>query len=267
MELASSLAAEQKAKPDEFHRGILFAFWSGEEIGLIGSSYFVEHPPVALSNIVAYVNFDMAGRLRDNKLSLQGVGSSKAWRRLVEKRNVAAGFNLSVQDDPYLPTDVTAFYPKGVPVLNFFTGGHDDYHRPTDTADKLDYDGLERITKFARTLVMDLAQGGERPDYVKVEHTEGAGSRETLRVFLGTIPDYTAEVAGVKLSGVRGGSPAEKAGLKGGDVIVEFGGQKVANIYDYTYALDAAKIGQPVEIIVMRDNNRVEISVTPEARK
>ncbi|HZJ37560.1 MAG TPA: M28 family peptidase [Chthoniobacterales bacterium] len=267
MELAASLAAEQKAKPDEFHRGILFAFWSGEEIGLIGSSYFVEHPPVALSNIVAYVNFDMAGRLRDNKLSLQGVGSSKAWRRLVEKRNVAAGFNLSVQDDPYLPTDVTAFYPKGVPVLNFFTGGHDDYHRPTDTADKLDYDGLERITKFARTLVMDLAQGGERPDYVKVEHTEGAGSRETLRVFLGTIPDYTAEVAGVKLSGVRGGSPAEKAGLKGGDVIVEFGGQKVANIYDYTYALDAAKIGQPVEIIVMRDNNRVEISVTPEARK
>lgn len=267
LELAASLAEERKAKPEEFHRGIVFAFWSGEEIGIIGSSYFVEHPIITLSNIAAYVNFDMVGRLRENKLSLQGVGSSKAWRRLVEKRNVAAGFNLSLQEDPYLPTDVTAFYPKGVPVLNFFTGGHDDYHRPTDTADKLDYDGLERITKFSRALVVDLAEGEERPDYVKVQHSEGAGGRETLRVFLGTIPDYATEVTGVKLAGIRGGSPAEKAGLKGGDIIVEFGGQKVSNIYDYTYALDAAKIGQPVEIVVMRDGQRVKITVTPEARK
>jgi Peptidase family M28/PDZ domain len=213
------------------------------------------------------VNFDMAGRLRENKLSLQGVGSSKAWRRLIEKRNVAAGFNLALQEDPYLPTDVTAFYPKGVPVLNFFTGGHDDYHRPTDTADKLDYDGLERITKLARGLVVDLVKGEERPDYVKVQEREKTASRETLRVFLGTIPDYTTEVVGVKLAGIRGGSPAEKAGLKAGDVIVEFGGQKVSNIYDYTYALDAAKIGEPVDIVVMRDGQRVKITVTPEARK
>jgi len=267
LELAASLAEERKAKPKEFRRGIVFAFWSGEEIGIIGSSYFVEHPPFTLSNVAAYVNFDMVGRLRENKLSLQGVGSSKAWRRLVEKRNVAAGFNLSLQEDPYLPTDVTAFYPKGVPVLNFFTGGHDDYHRPTDTADKLDYDGLERITKFVRTLLVDLAKGGERPDYVKVQHSEGAGGREKLRVFLGTIPDYTTEVAGVKLAGIRGGSPAEKAGLKPGDIIVEFGGQKVSNIYDYTYALDAAKIGQPVDIVVARDGQRMKMTVTPEARK
>jgi len=267
LELAAALAEERKANPNQFHRGIVFAFWSGEEIGMIGSSYFVEHPPFVLSNVAAYVNFDMAGRLRENKLSLQGVGSSKAWRRLVEKRNVAAGFNLSLQDDPYLPTDVTAFYPKGVPVLNFFTGGHDDYHRPTDTADKLDYDGLERITKFARALVVDLVNDDARPDYVKVERSESPASRENLRVFLGTIPDYATEVAGVKLAGVRSASPAEKAGLKAGDVIVEFGGQKVSNIYDYTYALDAAKIGQPVEIVVMRDGQRVKIMVTPEARK
>jgi Tol biopolymer transport system component/Zn-dependent M28 family amino/carboxypeptidase len=267
LELAASLAEERKAKPEEFRRGIVFALWSGEEIGIIGSSYFVEHPTVALSNVAAYVNFDMVGRLRENKLSLQGVGSSKAWRRLVEKRNVAAGFNLSLQEDPYLPTDVTSFYPKNVPVLNFFTGSHDDYHRPTDTADKLDYDGLERITKFARALVVDLAKGEERPDYVKVQQSDRAGGRETLRVFLGTIPDYATEVAGVKLSGVRGGSPAEKGGLKGGDIIVEFGSQKVSNIYDYTYALDAAKIGQPVDIVVMRDGKRVKVTITPEARK
>lgn len=267
LELAASLAEERKAKPEEFRRGIVFAFWSGEEIGMIGSSYFVEHPAAALSNVAAYLNFDMVGRLRENKLSLQGVGSSKAWRRLIEKRNVAAGFNLSLQEDPYLPTDVTAFYPKGVPVLNFFTGGHDDYHRPTDTADKLDYDGLERITKFVRALVVDLAKGEERPDYVKVQQTAQPGGRETLRVFLGTIPDYATEVVGVKLAGVRAGSPAEKAGLKPGDVIVEFGSQKVSNIYDYTYALDAAKIGQPVDIVVLRDGERVKVIVTPEARK
>lgn len=267
LELAGSLAEVRKTKPDEFRRGLIFALWSGEEVGLIGSSYFVEHPVVPLSKVVAYVNFDMVGRLRDNKLSLQGVGSSNLWRRVVEKRNVAAGFNLSLQEDPYLPTDVTAFYPKNVPVLNFFTGGHDDYHRPTDTADKLDYQGLERIAKFARTLVIDLAKNEERPDYVKVQHSEVAGGRETLRVFLGTIPDYATEVAGVKLAGIRSVSPAEKAGLKGGDVIVEFGGQKVSNIYDYTYALDAAKVGQPVDIVVMRDGQRMKITVTPEARK
>ena len=107
----------------------------------------------------------------------------------------------------------------------------------------------------------------ERPDYVKVEHSSAPGSRENLRAYLGTIPDYATEVNGVKLSGVRGGSPAEKAGLKGGDIIVEFGGQKVANIYDYTYALDAVKIGQPVKMVVQREGKRVTLSVTPEARK
>jgi Zn-dependent M28 family amino/carboxypeptidase len=267
LELAASFAEERKAKPENFQRGLVFALWSGEEIGLIGSSHFVEHSPVPLSNVVAYVNFDMVGRLRENKLSLQGVGSSATWRRLVERRNVVAGFNLSLQEDPYLPTDVTAFYSKTVPVLNFFTGGHDDYHRPTDTAEKLDYEGLERITQFARTLIMDLIKGGERPDYVRVQQSDKAGSRETLRVYLGTIPDYATEVAGVKLSGTRGGSPADNAGLKGGDVIVEFGGQKIANIYDYTYALDAAKIGKPVDIVVMRDGQRMKVAVTPEARK
>src|SRR5439155_20235512 len=150
-------------------RGLIFAFWSGEELGLLGSSHFAEEPPLGLSNIVAYVNFDMVGRLRDNKLILQGVGSSGAWRRLIERRNVAAGFNLTLQDDPYLPTDTTALYPKQIPVLAFFTGSHDDYHRPTDTAGLLNYEGLERITLFARNILLDLAKEPSRPDYVKVE--------------------------------------------------------------------------------------------------
>ena len=268
MELAASLAQERAAHPEKFPRGIIFACWSGEEIGLIGSAAFCEHPPVPLNKIVAYLNADMVGRLRDNKLTIQGVGSSHVWKRMLEKRNVAAGFSLNLQDDPYLPTDATSFYVKNVPVVNFFTGAHEDYHRPTDTAEKLDYAGLERIAKFSQPIVTDLVQAKERPDLAKVERSGPVGGgRETLRAYLGTIPDYTTEVKGVKLSGVRGASPAEKGGVKGGDVIVEFGGQKIANIYDYTYALDAVKIGQPVKMIVERDGQRLTLTVTPEARK
>jgi len=268
LELAASLAKERRENPERFRRGIIFALWSGEEMGLIGSSQFAEHPPMPLSNVVANVNFDMVGRLRENKLSLQGVGSSAAWRKLIEKRNVAAGFNVALQDDPYLPTDTTALYAKGVPVLNFFTGSHEDYHRPTDKPDTLNYEGLERITRLARAILTDLAAGMERPDYLTVARSDsGGGSRENLRAYLGTIPDYATEVAGVKLSGVRAGGPADQAGLKGGDIIVEFGGQKIANIYDYTYAMDAVKIGQPVAIVVQRGGERVPLKVTPEARK
>lgn len=268
MELAASLAKERAEHPEKFRRGVIFACWSGEEIGLIGSAAFCEKPPVPLEKIVAYLNADMIGRLRENKLTLQGVGSSHAWRKIIEKRNVAAGFNLILQDDPYLPTDVTSFYTRNVPVLNFFTGAHEDYHRPTDTADKLDYEGLERVSKFSQQIVLDLVQMPERPDLAKVERSsQEGGGRETVRAYLGTIPDYTTEVKGLKLSGVRGGSPAEKGGLKGGDVVVEFAGQKITNIYDYTYALDAVKIGQPVEIVVEREGKRMTLTVTPEARK
>jgi len=267
LELAASLAAERKRNPAAFKRGVLFALWSGEELGLLGSAQYAEHPLKPLSNAVAYVNFDMVGRLRDNKLLVQGIGSSTNWTRLIEKRNVAAGFNLTLQEDPYLPTDVTTFYAKQVPVLSFFTGSHDEYHRPADKPDTLNYDGLERITKLAHGLALDLAQLPAPLAYAKVERKDSGGSRDNLRAYLGTIPDYATEVSGVKISGTRPASPADKAGLKGGDVIVEFNGQKIANIYDYTYAMDAVKIGQPVKVIVLRDGKRVELTATPEARK
>ena len=263
LQLAAVLA-EQK----DLHKGIIFALWSGEELGLIGSSHFVEHPTVPLEQVVAYINFDMVGRLRENRFNLQGVGSSTLWRKLIEKRNIAAGFDLILQDDPYLPTDTTAFYPKKLPVLSFFTGSHENYNRPTDDPETINYDGMQRIATFAHHLITDVAQSPERPDYVEVQRTEPeGGSRETLRAYLGTIPDYTTEIEGVKISGVRGGSPADKAGLKGGDIIIKFGGQKITNIYDYTYALEAVKIGEPVEVVILRDGKQTTLKATPEARK
>jgi Peptidase family M28/PDZ domain/PA domain len=259
--------AEQRKNNAGGQRGLIFAFWSGEEIGLIGSSFYADHPEVGRDQIVAYINFDMVGRLRENKLNIQGIGSSSGWKKLLEKRNVAAGFQLALQEDPYLPTDSMAFYLKGIPCINFFTGSHEDYHRPTDTADTLNYEGLERITRFACALASDLDGAATRPDFVKVERSSPNGARENLRVYIGSIPDYTAEISGVKLAGVRSDSPADRGGLKAGDVIIEFAGQKITNIYDYTYALDSAKIGQPVQVVIQRDGHPQTLSVIPEARK
>lgn len=268
LKLAEMFVEERKVHPEKFKRGVIFALWSGEELGLIGSRHFVNDPVLPLDEIAAYVNFDMVGRLRNNKLVLQGIGSSPVWTKLIEKRNVPVGLNLSLKSDPYMPTDVTAFYPKNVPVLSFFTGMHKDYNRPSDDAETLNYAGLERISSLAYGIVSDLISADVRPEYVKVErNAPEQGSRASMRAYLGTIPDYTTEDSGVKLSGVVGGGPAEKAGIKGGDVIIKFGAKKVENIYDLTYALDAAKIGESVEVVVMRDGKQVKLKVVPEERK
>lgn len=269
LELVDYFSKLRKEKPALFKRNLAFAFWSGEELGILGSSYFADHPVFDLQNMVAYINFDMVGRLKDNNLILQGVGSSTYWKKIIEKRNVVAGFNITLQDDPYQPTDVTAFYPKGVPVMSFFTGAHEDYHRPTDDADKLNYDDMVRVANFANLIIQDLLKNEAPLDYVKVQRTKSeSGSRESMRAYLGTIPDYVSEGnGGVKLSGVSGGGPADKAGLKGGDIIIELAGQKITNIYDYTYAIDALKIGVPTKVVVLRDGEKVALTITPEARE
>jgi Tol biopolymer transport system component len=268
LEIAQKLSAEYDALPEQFPFGIAFGAWSGEELGIIGSSYFIEHPTVARERIAAYVNFDMVGRLKDNALTVQGTGSSDAWKSLIEKGNVAAGFSIKMDDDPYLPTDVTAFYPKNVPVLALFTGSHEDYHRPTDDAQTLDYHGMERIANFAAALVMNLEKRAERPSYVVVERPKDQGTRANMRISLGTIPDYsTGDLEGVKLSGVRAGGPADVAGIQGGDVIVELAGKAIKNIYDYTYTMDALKVGEPVPVVVLRDGQKVTLTITPAARQ
>ncbi len=277
LELAQQLS-EMRKDTTAFQRGVIVAFWSGEELGIIGSNYFVANPTMATTKgadqdrerIAAYLNFDMVGRLRDNKLKIQGIGSSSVWKGIFEHKNVVAGFDLQLGEDPYLPTDVTAFYPKGIPVASFFTGSHEDYNRPTDDADRLDYEGMERIGKLALGVITELTKTADQLDYVKVEPTKSqqSGGRGGLRAYTGTIPDYAGDdVEGLLLSGVRAGGPAEKAGLQAGDIIVKFGGQDIKNIYDYTYALDAVKVGKPLEVVVMRDGKRMEFTMIPEARK
>src|SRR5207248_10480557 len=188
----------------------------------------------------------MVGRMQDNKLTLQATGTSPMWAKIVEQANVAAGFDLAVQEDPYQPTDVATFNAANVPCLNFFTGAHADYHKPSDTADKIDYEDLDRVVNFAAAIARRLEDTQDAPVFAKVEpQTQGGASRAGVRVYTGTVPDYASDAKGLLLGGVVAGGPAEAAGLQKGDIIIEIAGQTIANIYDYTYALDVLKIGQP----------------------
>ena len=159
------------------------------------------------------------------------------------------------------------FYPKNIPVINLFTGGHENYNRPTDDPDTLNYNGLQRISQFATNIVADLANLETRLAYTKVKTKQSnVGSRDALRIYLGTIPDYTDNIVGVKLSGVRIDSPADKAGIRGKDVIVELAGQQITNIYDYTCVIDALKVGEETAIIVSRQGERVSLIIVPTVR-
>ncbi|MBI3401889.1 MAG: M28 family peptidase [Acidobacteria bacterium] len=262
LDIAATLAKQPR------RRNVLVGFWSGEELGLIGSAAFASAPPLPLDSLAAYLNFDMVGRMQDNKLTVQATGTSPAWAKLIEQTNIAAGFDLLLQTDPYQPTDVSTFNSSSVPCLSFFTGTHADYHKPSDTADKIDYEDLDRVADFAAAIVRRLEDTADAPQFTKVEQqTQPGVGRAGTRIFTGTIPDYSTDVKGLLLSGVIGGGPAEQSGLQKGDVIVEIAGLTIANIYDYMYALDALKIGQPAKLVYLRQGRRVETMLTPAARK
>ena len=265
---AAVLAAASHLRELGHDRNVALAFWSGEELGLLGSADFVGDAVLPTDQIAAYVNLDMVGRVRDNRLTVQAVGSSPDWTGLVEAANVPVGFDLGMQTDPYLPTDTSSFNGAGIPTVNLFSGSHEDYHRPTDTADRINYDDLERVARFAALLTRRAANQTKPLEFAKVERTlQQGGSRDTVRAYTGTIPDYASEVEGLLLGGVMEGGPAAEAGLQAGDVIVEFAGQKIANIYDYTYALDAVKIDEPIEVVYERDGERHTTTLTPRARR
>jgi hypothetical protein len=264
---ATVLAIGEAFSTMEHRRNLLLAFWSGEELGLLGSNAFITKPPVPLDELAAYLNFDMVGRVNDNKLIVQATGTSAMWPRLLEQANVAAGFDLTLQEDPYQPTDVGSFNTASVACLTFFTGSHQEYHKPGDTADKINYEDLDRVAGFATAIVKRLADNAEAPQFTKVEQKTDTGGRAGLRLFTGTIPDYAGDVKGLLLGGVIGGGPAEQAGLQKGDVIIEIAGQSITNIYDYTYALELLKIGQPAKVIYLRGKERRETMLTPAARK
>jgi Peptidase family M28/PDZ domain len=214
--------------------------------------------------IAAYLNMDMVGRLRE-KLILQGLGSSPYWTETIERRNAVVKLSLTLQQDCHLPTDATSFFLKGVPILAAFTGSHDEYHTPRDLPQLLNYDGASQVAKLMSLITRDLVLADEAPTYT--EQAAEPEMRANLTAYLGTVPDYgQTDIKGVKLGAVTKGAPAETAGVKGGDIIIELAGRKIENIYDYTYAIEALKVGEEVKIRVQRGDKQLEMQVTPSSR-
>jgi Peptidase family M28/PDZ domain/PA domain len=243
---------------------LLFCAFTGEEMGLVGSSEFVGDPPRPLESVEVMLNMDMVGRLRDNRLLVMGVGTAREFPALVQNVNHSAGFDLKTSSDGYGPSDHSSFYKRQIPVLMLFTGAHTDYHRPSDTWDKINTRGLWRVTQFESALVESL-DARPRPTYQQAKSDSSTGriaGGGGYGAYLGTIPDYMQTEGGVLLSGVRSGSPAELGGLRGGDVIVSFDGVRIDNIYDYTFALRSRKPGQSVRVIVKRNLSSVPLTVT-----
>ncbi|MGH0034124.1 MAG: M28 family peptidase [Myxococcota bacterium] len=270
IEIAQWMAAQQSRGELAPARDVLFAAWSGEELGLLGSSRWVDaesnpHEPFS-ERVAAYLNMDMVGRLRDS-LMLYGAASSGRWPALVERENLSVELPVQLLDDSYLPTDATTFYLAGSPILSAFTGVHEQYHKPEDTADLLDYEGMSDIGRLVAGIARAVAEDPTAPDYVATPPPRGGPPRAGLRVYLGTVPDYArSDVRGVRLSGVTSDGPAEKGGLRAGDVIVRVGERQVENIYDYTYALGDLEIDEPVEIVVERDGRSLRLTVVPGSR-
>ncbi|HEX5082349.1 MAG TPA: M20/M25/M40 family metallo-hydrolase [Blastocatellia bacterium] len=258
------LARIFSANRGQLRRSLIFIAFSAEESGLIGSKAYVNNPSAPLGDTVAMINLDMIGRLRDNKLTIGGIGTSPEFRKLVESLN--NGFTLQLSEDGFGPSDHSSFYAKQVPVFFLYTGVHDDYHKPSDTSDKINYEGQARIVGFVSDLTRALDRNDARPVYA-VTSSQSSGRATGFRVYLGTIPNYAESNDGMLLDGVRDDSPAAKAGLKAGDKIVKLAGRDIKNVYDYTYALGEMKPDQEYEVEVMRGAERVKLKLTPTARR
>jgi hypothetical protein len=247
-------------------RSILFICFSGEELGLLGSSFYVAHPLAPLDKTVAMINMDMVGRLRDEKLIVIGSGTAKEWNALLTETNRGAGLRLARSESGFGASDQQSFYARGVPVLFFFTGTHPDYHTPTDTVDKINSAGEAHVLQLVAACAVEIADSPTRPTFQRINVRQEAGTSRGFRVYFGSVPDYAATAEGVTLTGVREGSPAERAGLKAGDVIVKFGDRTIKNVYDYTYALQDHRPGDVVKIVVKRAGQPVTLTATLKAR-
>ncbi len=257
-------------------RTIVFIAFSGEEMGLLGSSYYVRQAGTSLARIVAMVNFDMVGRLRDNRLIVYGTETAQQFNPILDSLNWSFAFDLKKRGDGFGPSDQSAFYAVRKPVLHFFTDLHEDYHRSTDDWQKVNVAGMLKVCDFATGLIRAIGNAPQPPTYVEPANPHAAqvpGSASTpapgatqtpgYGAYLGTVPDMAGDATGgVRLSGVRGGSPAEKAGIRRDDVITRIGDREVGDLQAMTDALRAHKPGDVVAVTVQRDGKPVTVTVT-----
>jgi hypothetical protein len=265
LELARRLATAEAPR----RRSIYFVAFGAEELGVLGSSHFVKSPPRSLPGIAAMINLDMIGRLREDALDVHGVGTSPVLRPLVDEAARRFGLKPRVHEGGYGPSDHSPFYAAGSPVLFAFTGSHADYHRPSDVVEHINAAGILRVVDFVESVLEALARREEPIAFTRVpaeKEQASAGGRRSFRVWVGGIPDYSEEGGGVRFAGISPGSPAEKAGLQAGDVLLAFGSQTIRNIYDYTYALAERRPGEKVPVVVRRGGRDVRLEITLGSR-
>ena len=258
LELARRLGARKKKLP----RRIVFIAFTAEELGLIGSKKYVEKPVYPLKKTIAMLNMDMVGRLKDGKMTVFCVGSSPDWEPLL-KKHASNPFKLTLRKDVFPRSDHAPFAAQKIPAIHFFTNTHSDYHRPTDDWQKINYEGIAEVVHMLEGLTEELASTKKRPTFSKPPAPKRPKVRKRPRwPYFGSRPDYSKMVKGLYLEGVTKGSPADKAGLKAGDILVKFGRFKVGGIQDYANALSSYKAGDTVEIVVQRGKKTVKMKAT-----
>jgi len=268
LDLAHALA---RARPKPKHT-LVFVSFAGEESGLLGSNYYTQHPAFPLDQTLAMLNMDMIGRVSKNRLYVGGTGTSPEFRKLVEDANhqdPKGGFELNYSASGYGASDHTSFTVHEIPVLFFFSGLHSDYHKPSDTWDKIDAADGVRVVELVAHVEREFDQLTAKPQYVRVAEpaSPAMGGGGGYGPYFGSIPDFGEMEHGVRFADVRDGSPAAKAGFKAGDVLVDFDNNKIENLYDFTYALRAHKPGDKVMVTVLRGGDKVTHEVTLEVRK
>lgn len=269
LELARLLAPRK----GQLQRGILFADFAGEELGLLGSEEWVREPTLPLDNAVAMINMDMIGRIKDEKVYIGGTGTGSTFKDLLDEEKSKFPFHFEYSASGYAASDHTSFVGKKIPVLFFFSGLHSDYHKPSDTWDKINAPDAAKLLDFIEDVALKVDSANERVAFVTVKDDRPAGQASSAGggsgygPYFGSIPDFGQEENGVKFSDIRPGSPAAKAGFKAGDVLVQFGNMPIHNLYDFTDALRRSKVGDVVEVQVLRDGKPVKASVTLEQRK
>lgn len=257
IELANYFSTQK----NKLKRSLIFIGFSGEELGLIGSNYFVNNSPIPLENIITMINMDMIGRMNEeNNLMVYGSGTSDNWINLLNEFNINYNFNLTFHKEGYGPSDHSSFYAKEIPVLFYFTGTHTDYHRPSDTWDKIEYEKLSKLLYYVSDMVTHLSNVNEKPNYINIPRQD-TQRMTSFKVTLGIIPDYAFQGEGLKITGTNQGSPSQKAGMKNGDIIIKMGEIKIGNIYDYMGALNTFSPGDSTVVVVLREGKELILNV------
>lgn len=262
--VAAMLAAAVRLASEPPSRSILFMAFTGEESGLLGSAHWVSAPTRSLADVRAMLNMDMVGRLEDGPLIVYGTGTAEEWPAILDDAGAAVGIDLTYQSEGYGPSDHTSFYSHDIPVLHFFSNTHADYHKPSDDWQKIDVDGLQRVSilvsRVARAVAdrpadLALVRGAGQPN-------DPAASGSGHGAWLGTVPDFAPVERGVRLGGVTPGSPADEAGLITGDILIGMAGEEISDLQAMQDVLDAHRPGETIDLVVLRDGAEVRARAT-----